>query len=208
MAVSSNPHAGHRAQPDSWPLPSRCWHLAAAPQFTSSYCYRGAPGLGSQDPLLLGACGQGRPRGWITCFPLRPGLKRRAWLPAAAGDWLSRKSALFCLIFSVVLKLGFGSPGRPSVCSPRASLGEAVNVRLSRRGRGQPPPRLWVGVLAGPVTRLAPCFLGCSFLALRVGDAGSLPGVQERCQQKWHSGPDGGWLGSHVGILAVHGDGP
>lgn len=37
----------------SWPLPSCCWHLAAAPQSAWSYCYRGASGLGSRDPLLL-----------------------------------------------------------------------------------------------------------------------------------------------------------
>lgn len=77
-------------------------------------------------------------------------------------------------------------------------------------GETRLPSRFWVGVLGDSVTRLGPCFLGCSVFSLCMLKMLGLCLVFRRNvrEQKWHSGPDGGWPGSHVGILAVHGCGP
>lgn len=207
----------------SWPLPSCCWHLATAPQSAWGYGYRGTSGLGSQDPLLFWGStlcmwaglprGQGGPRGWITCFLLRAGLKQRAWLPEAAGDWLSWRiysllSHIQCLSETWLSEAGLLT-GSASILLEHHWVRQCMSASLAE-GEARLPSHLGRESLLIQSHGWVPCFLGCSVFSLcMLKMLGLCPVFRSDVrEQKWHSGPDGGWPGSHVGILDVHGRGP
>lgn len=207
MAVSSNPMLGTGLSQTHDPyLPAGTWQQPSV--HLELLLQRGSwPGV--PRPSASVRVGRAGPEDGLPAS-LRPGLKRRAWLPAAAGDWLSRKSV--CLIFSVGPETGL----RVSWAGPASVLkhhwGEAVNVRafLPQRERPASSPASGWGSLLVRSRRLAPsAFWAALFLAWCCWRC---CWVFARCSGEMPAevafSSDDGWLGSHVGILAVHGDGP